>query len=550
MPRPVLRPLEDDQLLMSAEIRANLSSMCEDTPFERFVQPKAVLPARHNAVVLRERQLLALQHFKMLPPQQPLPPPPSERLLSETLSQKFKLAYSRSLGSLSFSYPSAAFSPSTPLLDMPLQATTVSGIPGREAPSRSNSSRASGTLARLAELEAKAGMSSSLPSLPRVPAVPTADMVKLHEQRLDRRRGHSLMLTGGAPLHPETDWKLRLLQKNLHSNHKLIHTLPLSPENAFYLESRKRRSEAKAAEEEAARKAASEASAAKQAPTSTSGRLKKSPKPVAAALRASKSHPIIATSSSPPPTGTGGAAARRVPDPAGEAAHRVEVAKAAFDQQIREQEARMGGGENNEQDQNAAATKLQSKERSRQASKEVEEKRTQRSAAVRMQAAARGRQVRQSKESREPPDSQKMLIRAEELLHGLDPHLVSAFKQFDSDQSGGIDAAELVPALRLLGLRADAFEVESIKEKYSSPGQDLNLDQFARMVQDFEQQQAPGSPSPIRKTSLARDQVSEEVRVAFERADTNGSGAIDQTSCGVQLRALGMETTREQASII
>ena len=121
-------------------------------------------------------------------------------------------------------------------------------------------------------------MSSSLPSLPRVPAVPTADMVKLHEQRLDRRRGHSLMLTGGAPLHPETDWKLRLLQKNLHSNHKLIHTLPLSPENAFYLESRKRRSEAKAAEEEAARKAASEASAAKQAPTSTSGRLKKKSK--------------------------------------------------------------------------------------------------------------------------------------------------------------------------------------------------------------------------------------------------------------------------------
>ena len=56
-------------------------------------------------------------------------------------------------------------------------------------------------------------------------------------------------------------------------------------------------------------------------------------------------------------------------------------------------------------------------------------------------------------------------------LATIDAHTRAAFEQFDANGSGGIDASELVPALRLLGHPCSEEHARQVLDKYSSDGQ-------------------------------------------------------------------------------
>lgn len=214
-----LPPLADDQRLMTADMRESLMALCADTPEERFAMPRTVVPARCKAVLLKEHQL----------PPPPLPAPaPSERLRSDTMCRKL-MFLSRSTSSMPTIIASSRFSVENMNIEeehsLTSSAESVLRHPNEPSASMSHS-----------------GFSSDIRMSRSVPILPTAASIKSFESSLASRRGRSVMLSGGSPLHPETAWKLQLLQRQQTSNHHLIHKLPVSPENKRWLESRERRS--------------------------------------------------------------------------------------------------------------------------------------------------------------------------------------------------------------------------------------------------------------------------------------------------------------------
>ena len=97
-----------------------------------------------------------------------------------------------------------------------------------------------------------------------------------------------------------------------------------------------------------------------------------------------------------------------------------------------------------------------------------------------------------------------------------DPHVIAAFRQFDTDGSGDIDASELQPALRVLGLKADSAGALQVVKSYASAGtSSLTLPQFEKLVKDLEKYQ--GGASPLRRTSLARTNIDKRIRDAFSK---------------------------------
>ena len=80
-------------------------------------------------------------------------------------------------------------------------------------------------------------------------------------------------------------------------------------------------------------------------------------------------------------------------------------------------------------------------------------------------------------------------------------------------EAGGIDEAELLPALAQLGMKTDGSGAQKILQKYAGPGsrrKSLMLPDFERLVKDLEQFQ--GATSPIRKTAVARTAIDPKVR--------------------------------------
>lgn len=60
-----------------------------------------------------------------------------------------------------------------------------------------------------------------------------------------------------------------------------------------------------------------------------------------------------------------------------------------------------------------------------------------------------------------------------------------AFKHFDQDHSGTIDADELVEVLRALGQDLSGKEIKSILKKASKNGEVLHFEDFERAVYPF-----------------------------------------------------------------
>ena len=85
------------------------------------------------------------------------------------------------------------------------------------------------------------------------------------------------------------------------------------------------------------------------------------------------------------------------------------------------------------QEMEAAATKIQAVHKGKQARKELQERKEIEAAAVKIQAVHRGKQAR------------KMLLKATDTVE-------SAFKKFDTDGSGMLEAEELFQVLAELGL--------------------------------------------------------------------------------------------------
>ena len=119
------------------------------------------------------------------------------------------------------------------------------------------------------------------------------------------------------------------------------------------------------------------------------------------------------------------------------------------------------------QEMEAAATKIQAVHKGKQARKELQERKEQEAAAVKIQAVHRGKQAR------------KMLLKATDTVE-------SAFKKFDTDGSGMLEAEELFQVLAELGLDVTDEDfiayARALMEDYDSDGNgELDLEEFRKL---------------------------------------------------------------------
>ena len=129
---------------------------------------------------------------------------------------------------------------------------------------------------------------------------------------------------------------------------------------------------------------------------------------------------------------------------------------------------------------------------------------------------------------------------------GVDQRIRDAFKAFDADRSGDIDASELKEALAYLGMETSASQAREVLARYDSDrNRTLDLAEFAKVVTDV---QAHVSKSAARPTGGASGVAIEaRVRQAFETFDTNRDGGIDARELREALAQLGMKGDHEQA---
>ena len=119
------------------------------------------------------------------------------------------------------------------------------------------------------------------------------------------------------------------------------------------------------------------------------------------------------------------------------------------------------------QEMEAAATKIQAVHKGKQARKELQERKEMEAAAVKIQAVHRGKQAR------------KMLLKATDTVE-------SAFKKFDTDGSGMLEAEELFQVLAELGLDVTDEDfiayARALMEDYDSDGNgELDLEEFRKL---------------------------------------------------------------------
>ena len=162
---------------------ADLWKFAADDKRDIFVRPKSVQMARHNAIVFDPNYWTVAQ---------PAQRPPSSHLRAYTNAAVYHL------------FPEASHSPnsftaSTSRLDLPLQASTTNG----------SSARLSG---RLGDSVNTTRTEESLASSLRTSSIPSLQAIKDYNRRIEARRGRAKMVAGGAPMHPEVAWSLRMLQ--------------------------------------------------------------------------------------------------------------------------------------------------------------------------------------------------------------------------------------------------------------------------------------------------------------------------------------------------
>ena len=127
----------------------------------------------------------------------------------------------------------------------------------------------------------------------------------------------------------------------------------------------------------------------------------------------------------------------------------------------------------------------------------------------------------------------------------FDAHVRAAFLDF-TDFEGTIGPEELILALDSLGLHAEADDAEEALNNYSSDGVCFSISNFAALVDDIEKQ--VDGPAPIRKTSLAREQVDAVISSTFVLNDAKGDGELHAEEVRAALLDLGMEVTIEEAT--
>jgi Ca2+-binding EF-hand superfamily protein len=142
------------------------------------------------------------------------------------------------------------------------------------------------------------------------------------------------------------------------------------------------------------------------------------------------------------------------------------------------------------EEQEAAALKIQAVHRGKQARKELQEKREMEAAAVKIQAVHRGKQARKELEEkrREAPEPEAPPAESEprEEPSATDP-VRSAFDKFDADGSGRLERGELLKVLEELGLdvRGDADFLafaEALMEDYDADGNgELDFEEFKKL---------------------------------------------------------------------
>ena len=109
----------------------------------------------------------------------------------------------------------------------------------------------------------------------------------------------------------------------------------------------------------------------------------------------------------------------------------------------------------------------------------------------------------------------------------------SAFRRFDTNNSGSIDARELAAALPQMGI--PAHHVQAAMTKYGQ-GKQLDRAEFAHLTRDLIAAQQT-------EAALAA-MTAEAYRTAFDRFDTDRSGTIDARELRRALDAMGVKHTR------
>ena len=160
---------------------ARMAEAEADMSLARLARPRHIMPTRKSARLLNP--------IDSSPPQVA---EPSLHLLCDTAS-----AFMRSIPETPSSR--SLFLASVSRLDLPLQASTGRGIPGRVAPRIGDTLQQSKSLA---ELESTLTTSS----------IPSKKAIFEFNRTQAKRSGRALLLEGGAGLHPESAWALRLLQ--------------------------------------------------------------------------------------------------------------------------------------------------------------------------------------------------------------------------------------------------------------------------------------------------------------------------------------------------
>ena len=105
----------------------------------------------------------------------------------------------------------------------------------------------------------------------------------------------------------------------------------------------------------------------------------------------------------------------------------------------------------------------------------------------------------------------------------VDAATLAAFKQFDADESGSIDAQELRLALEATGLSVDGEQVAYMLRKYDDDrGATLDIEEFAALVHDL--RSASGSETQARLNLRTHPKVVEALK-AWWTAAIRSSGA-------------------------
>ena len=164
-------------------------------------------------------------------------------------------------------------------------------------------------------------------------------------------------------------------------------------------------------------------------------------------------------------------------------------------------------------------------------------------------------------------------------------HLDDWFQYFDRDASGGIDVQELQRGLERLGMDSHSHQAKAIVKRYAGKGQ-IDAKQFSRLVRDVQllltfDQDGSGTLDAdellpaLRKLGLSHKAIAQVTTIVatwdengdgqinllefvtlvrdlkvFTQFDRDGSGTISAAELRLALRALGTNVDNELAAII